>query len=95
MTEPVKGRNTVLGSHDFVRENAGRGTEGMPGGEQKVVVFMSRVGWRLLEGAGEHDGAASPLGLLNQVEQAMTKPGNGREGIENEQANVQVKEGAF
>ena len=44
MTEPVKGRNTVLGSHDFVRENAGRGTEGMPGGEQKVVVFMSRVG---------------------------------------------------
>ena len=44
LTEPVKGRNTVLGSHDFVRENAGRGTEGMPGGEQKVVVFMSRVG---------------------------------------------------
>src|SRR5438876_2128896 len=27
LTEPVKRGNTVLGSHDFVRENAGRGTE--------------------------------------------------------------------
>jgi len=35
------------------------------------------------------------LGKLNQVEQAMTMTGNGREGIENEQANLQVKEGAF
>jgi len=40
----VKGGNAVLGRNDFVRENAGRGTEGMPGGEQKVPVFMSRVG---------------------------------------------------
>jgi len=35
------------------------------------------------------------LGKLNQVEQAMTKTGDGREGIDNEQTNVQVSEGAF
>jgi hypothetical protein len=40
----VKGGNAVFGSNDFVRENAGRGTERMPGGEQKVAVFMSGVG---------------------------------------------------
>jgi len=34
----------MFASNDFVRENAGRGTERMPGGEQKVPVFMSRVG---------------------------------------------------
>ncbi len=40
----MKGGNAVFGSNDFVRENAGRCTERMPGGEQKVPVFMSRVG---------------------------------------------------
>jgi len=40
----VKSGNAVFRSNDFVRENAGRCAERMPGGEQKVLVFMSRVG---------------------------------------------------
>jgi len=44
LTEPLKGGNTLFGSNDFVREDAGRGTERMLSGEQKVPVFVSRVG---------------------------------------------------
>jgi len=40
----VKGGNAVFGSNDFVREDAGRCAKWMLGGEQKVPLFIGRVG---------------------------------------------------